>query len=81
MAATALAPADLDATAVECDEFACRDAVSHTSLCRCSCKGAGHGVNRGANHRLGFAASAITSTVRRSRLADVFAADDSDGAF
>lgn len=71
--AATLAPTALDI----CDEFACRDAVSHTSLCRCACKGAGHGVNRGHNHRL-VTKPAITTTARTSRLAQAFtaAADD-----
>lgn len=69
--AATLAPADLDV----CDEFACRDAVSHTSLCRCSCGGVGHGVNRGVNHDLGFAKPAITGAVRASRFAQAFVTD------
>lgn len=60
-----------------CDEASCQDAVSHASLCECSCNGASHGTRRGVNHRLVAARTPITATTRASRLADAFA-DDSE---
>lgn len=60
MAATALAPSDLDSNTVECDDHACATATSHASLCECHCGGAGHGHA----HRAGIAAAARSLRAR-----------------
>jgi hypothetical protein len=79
MAATALAPSELDSNVVECDQASCAAAVSHASLCDCRCGGEGHGHA----HRAGIAAAARSLRARTTNgfTSAMLAALDADEPF